>query len=637
MKRPRLVPEGPAAVRTVGTATVATRDRVMAAVNEPLGGWGRLPELALAAAVGLCLIAAGDAVSWRGERWGVVLFWAGLALLLTLFAARVLGRGAARGERLGLILVLGLACYLVKVFHSPLHVTDVDELSHWRTIDDILRTGHLFHENPLLTVSPFYPGLETTVAAVSRVSGLGIFPSALIVVGCGKLLLLLSLFLFFERLGGSARAASIACLIYTANPNFVFFDSMFSYESLALPLAAMLLYLAALVSRGELRLRPPLLLLFAGGAFAVAATHHMTSYLFLAVLTLWCLVAAFRSAGSDRWGEAKRLGVVTLVALTAVLAWTDLVSGLAIEYLQPVLGNAVLGLVKLALREQSARQLFKTSSGYTPAAWERYAGIASIALVLLSLPPGLLYVWRRCRRHAGVLTLAIAVLLYPATLALRLTSVGAETSNRASEFLFVAIGLVAALGLTGFEPRAVAWRRLRVLLLAPAAAVLFAGGLIIGTAPWARLPGPYLVGADDRSIDAEGIAAADWMRSTLGPGNRIASDRYGTLLMGSIGEQRAVTGLIDRIPTGLVTLFTSTEFSSDELQTLARGKIDYVEVDRRLSQSLPRGNYFDSDVPHTAPLDPAALAKFDADPSISRLYDSGKIAVYDVSELRYGP
>ncbi|HZQ38001.1 MAG TPA: hypothetical protein VFD32_18885, partial [Dehalococcoidia bacterium] len=238
---------------------------------------------------------------------------------------------------------------------------------------------------------------------------------------------------------------------------------------------------------------------------------------------------------------------------------------------------------------------------------------------------------------AGVLTLALAALLYPATLSLRLTSVGAETSNRASEFLFVAIGLVAALGLTGFEPRAAAWRRLRLLLLVPAAAVLFAGGLIIGTAPWARLPGPYLVGADDRSIDAEGIAAANWMRTALGPGNRIASDRYGTLLMGSIGEQRSVTGLIDRIPTGLIALFRSTEFGSDELQTLARGKIDYVEVDRRLSRSLPRSNYFDGDVVHSTPLDPAALAKFDADPAISRLYDSGEIAVYDVSELRYGP
>ncbi|HZQ34454.1 MAG TPA: hypothetical protein VFD32_00875, partial [Dehalococcoidia bacterium] len=374
MKRARLVPEGPAVARTLNAPAAAAADRAVPVVSEPIGGWGRLPELTLVAAAGLLLIAAGDAVSWRGERWGAALFWCGLALLLTIFAVRLLGRGAARRERLGLVLVLALACYLVKVFHSPLHVTDVDELSHWRTIDDILRTGHLFHENPLLTVSPFYPGLETTVAAVNRLSGLGIFPSALIVIGCAKLLLLLALFLFFERLTGSARAASIACLVYTANPNFVFFDSMFSYESLALPLAALVLYLAALVSRGELRLRPATLALLAGASFAVAATHHMTSYLLIAVLAAWSAVAALRPAGSEGRGEAKRLSLLTLAALVAVVSWTDLVSGLALRYLQPVLGNAVLGLVKLALREQSARQLFKTSSGYTPAAWERYVG-----------------------------------------------------------------------------------------------------------------------------------------------------------------------------------------------------------------------------------------------------------------------
>ncbi|HEY7294466.1 MAG TPA: hypothetical protein VH916_05455, partial [Dehalococcoidia bacterium] len=316
--------------------------------------------------------------------------------------------------------------------------------------------------------------------------------------------------------------------------------------------------------------------------------------------------------------------------------WTNLVARLALSYLQPVLGNAVLGLVRLALREQSARQLFHTRSGYVQARWEQWVAFASIGLTLLSLPLGLLYLWRRYRRRTSMLALALAVFVYPLTLALRLTAVGAETSNRASEFVFVAIGLVAAVGLV--EQRFRGWLGRPIWLLLPlAAAVLFAGGLIVGTAPWSRLPGPYLVGADDRSIDPEGIAAADWMRTTNGPDNRVAADRYGTLLLGSFGEQRVVTGLLDRIPGEMIDLFTSPTMGPHQLQTVARGQIRYLEFDQRITQELPRGVYFDDDPPRTEPISQAAVAKFDNNSGVSRLYDSGNIVLYDIGGLRDWP
>ncbi|HLZ70231.1 MAG TPA: hypothetical protein VKV26_10035 [Dehalococcoidia bacterium] len=639
MRRPRLVPEGPAAGEALAATAALTpaRARPALAVGEPHDAWGRLPELSLVAACGLLLVAAGDTAAWRGERFGAALFWAGLVGLLLPFSARLLAYGPSRRERLGLVLVLGLGLYLVKVFHSPLHFTDIDELSHYRTINDILRSNHLFHENPLLTVSPFYPGLEIAVSAVARISGLGLYPSAVVVVSCGKLLLLLSLFLFFERVGGSSRVAGIACLIYTLNPNFVFFDSNFSYESLALPLAALTLYLAALVASGQLRLRAPAILGIFGLAWATAATHHMTSYILLLFLALWTLLAVLGPEPDAGRAEAKRVGLVTLLVLVAIAIWTDLISGLAIAYLKPVLGNAALGLVRLALREQSARQLFHTGSGYVAAAWERDVAVAAVALTLLSLPFGLWQVWRRYRARALVVALALVVCIYPLTLGLRLTSVGAETSNRAAEFLFVAIGFVAAPGPAAHRLRGRLGTLMRVSVLAPCATVMFVGGLIIGSAPWARLPGPYIVGADDRSIDSEGIAAAEWTLGALGPDNRITSDRYGTLLLGSIGEQRSVTGLIDRIPTGLIALFTSPTIGLDELNTIEHGDIWYIEIDRRISMSLPRTTYFDSDPPRSSPVNPAALAKYDNLDGVSRLYDSGNIILYDINGLRYGP
>lgn len=639
MRWPRLVPEGPEAGRTAPPRVAIpprTRERVLAAVGEPNASWGRLPELSLLAALGLLIVAAGDAAAWHGARWGTVLFWGGLAVLVAPCAARLLAAAPSRRERIGLVVVLGAGLYLIKIFHSPLYFTDVDELGHWRTASDILRFDHLFHENPLLTVSPYYPGLETVTTGLARVTGLSVYPAGLLVVGCAKFVLVVALFLLAERLSGSSRLAGIACLVYCANPNFVFFDSNFSYESLALPLAVLTLLLAApiVAEEGSPRLGDALVL----GVLicAVTVTHHMTSYALLTFLALWAAVSVFRPAPGRGRSTAKRLGVLALFTLCVVAVWTDLVASLAISYLQPVLSSAVLSFLRLVFRDEGGRELFRTGSGYVAAAWERWAAYLSIALVLLSLPPGIVAIWRRHRRRGALLALSIAVFAYPLSLALRLTTRGAETSNRASEFLFLAIGVVAAAGLVEHRfrrpPARLLWRCLPLCAVA-----LFTGGVIIGTPPWSRLPGPYLVGADDRSIDGEGIAAATWMRSTLGPGNRVAADRFGTLLVGSYGEQRAVTGLIDRIPTELIALFASPTLGTDQLQTIARGRIQYVEFDRRITQSLPRGIYFDDDAPRSSPIPAAAMAKFDNNAGVSRLYDSGNIVLYDTSGLDAGP
>ena len=48
---------------------------------------------------------------------------------------------------------------------------------------------------------------------------------------------MVALFLFLERAAGSARAAGIAIAVYACNPSFLYFDSQFGYESLALAIA----------------------------------------------------------------------------------------------------------------------------------------------------------------------------------------------------------------------------------------------------------------------------------------------------------------------------------------------------------------------------------------------------------------
>src|SRR5262249_37803989 len=138
--------------------------------------------------------------------------------------------------------IASLCLFMVKVIVSPLSFTDFDAFLHWKTAEDITSSGHLFNTNPLLPASPFYPGLEIVTNALSTLSGLSIFHAEIIMVAIARLSMVLSLFITCELLTKSARTAGIAMMIYISNSQFVFFDAMFSYETLALPLATVLLF-----------------------------------------------------------------------------------------------------------------------------------------------------------------------------------------------------------------------------------------------------------------------------------------------------------------------------------------------------------------------------------------------------------
>src|SRR5204862_1717261 len=113
---------------------------------------------------------------------------------------RLLSPTSSRLERICLLCILGMCFYLVQFMISPLYFASFDGSLHWHTADDILRTRHLFSENTMLPVSPYYPGLEIVTNAISTITGLSTFCACVIVISAYILLILLSLFLLFLSL-----------------------------------------------------------------------------------------------------------------------------------------------------------------------------------------------------------------------------------------------------------------------------------------------------------------------------------------------------------------------------------------------------------------------------------------------------
>lgn len=201
--------------------------------------WGWLPGLSFVSALGLPLTACADTAARGGAAWAEPHFWFALLVLFAPTAMRLAAVQTTRRERIRLVALLGLGLYLVKVLNSPTAFTLHDELGHWRATDDIMQTGHLFRANPLDRIYPLYPGVEIVTTALTHLGGWTLFGAGVIVLAVARMVLVTTIFLFFETVSKLARVAGTAALLYMTNPNFVFFDAQYAYELLALPLAAL--------------------------------------------------------------------------------------------------------------------------------------------------------------------------------------------------------------------------------------------------------------------------------------------------------------------------------------------------------------------------------------------------------------
>jgi hypothetical protein len=632
--------------------------------------WGLLPEIAATQCCALLFMAAVNTGGRFSFEPSEGLFWVGLALIFVPALLRMMLPDLSRRERIALVVVTGLSLYMVKILHSPASFTLHDELLHWKTVDAIMLTDRMFAENPLLPVSPSYPGLHLTTVALAEILGLSITTAGMLMLAIVRVVFGVALFGLMEHASSSQRVAGIGALIYMCNSNYIFFMAQFAYESLALPLALLMLLLVC--RRGPLnhlaRLVTNVSVIIL--VFSIIATHHLTSYMTIgflagtvAIVAVWPTVERLLRPLVDGFAQTplyrhvvrrfiqpddspKRYGrlqmrqaffwTLMLVATTSLI-WLLYVATATLGYLVPVFSSAFEELLSIIRQENESRQLFASEGGNVRPLLERLTAVASVLLAVLAYPFGIVEIWRRHRDRTIALLLGLAATSYFVTLTFRFTEKGWELSNRSSEFLFVGIGFVTGLAIDGWL-RSRTRRRLWIALFGFLGGVMFLGGLIAGWAYWARVPGPYMVGADTRSIDAEGLLAAGWTKQYLPRDSRIVADRINGLLMGSYGRLYVIRSGTDNIQ--IAPILFSNQLGDWERELMRITRAQYVVVDYRLTTELPElGVFVEVGEPggmnHDQPLSRAAVEKFDLLPGVSRIYDAGNIILYDIESLTY--
>lgn len=588
--------------------------------------------------LGLCGEGIAMAVAPQHPVVGQVLFFVAIvvpfAIFLTVLMVPRLG-----SLREITIAILGLYPTVVYRMSSPLVLASYDEHQHAQSLMNLLHGSGLFSPNPVLRVSPYYPGLELFTGVGIRLTGLPVVLAMSLVVLLCRLLLVLIIYHSALLVSPSRRGASLVVAFYAVSSEFYSFNSAFAYQTLALTLGLGGIFLLRRAQLAEYAVARRLFFIASLVLIATVVTHHATSWVVLAFLIAWAAVS--------RKGERKLLARAAVVMGAAVAISSAALATRLAAYFVPIF-SSLLQTTKLFLTGKSSHQIFGASGGTAPIAeWERVVLVVyEVSCTLAALACAWIMLSRAFRNRDRMLGLLGALnLAFPLTAAAHFNPSVGEIGSRAATFLLLPLALSLSL-IIQRHPRVTRrpagprnpFRPAVLIVLIGGTAITYLGGTLLGSNPdWSRLPGPYLVSADFRTQDPETLAAVDWAAAHLPPGSTVAADRVPAVLLGSQAQLWPVTHPQQGLEPA--QLYFSPTWGSKETALVKDLHIDYLYVDTRLADSLPMlGFYFSQgETPKPTRITVADVAKFAHVPGLKAVYHHGPVTIYDTSGLGVVP
>jgi hypothetical protein len=599
----------------------------------------RLGSVLAIVGAGLLLVGLSDALGRTGPQSPVVpLFLAGLTCIVAPCAWRLTGAAAGRSERLWVSVVLGLALQASYLFRSPLIFDNFDELAHGATLTRLLDSRVLFQDNPILPVSPYFPGIEFSTIAARWLTGLPLLLDQMVVLVLARIVLVLCVFLIVERACHSAAAGGIGVLVYAANPEFYSLGAQYGYQTLALTFAVAAVYLLFVTidtpepKRG--RLFALALICIAG----MVVSHHVTAWLTVGFLVVWAAALRFipdpSGLSATRKEQARIVGLAALAGVVLAGVWIAFLGKVLTGYIDPIVQEGAASAAQIVGQLHGNRQLFQNSAGGGTPDWEEaliFAAPVFFCFTILFSLYGV--VWKKSVRGGRLRYVpALIAAAYPLAMLTNVSSAAKDVGSRTTTFIF--FGMAVVIG-GSLARRLLTRRRLieRVATIA-IAVVCFLGSTLYGGGPLPILVnGPYIVGAHERSLGSPSLALANWVSTHLPEGSRVAVDRDNAGLLNDFGQVDPISplnGSDDPAP-----LFFDPQLTPSDIALIRKENVRYIVTDTRLTEGLPLfGAYIaPGETGRPTPLTAAELHKFNSIPGVYRIYDNGVIQVYDLSRL----
>lgn len=618
-----------------------------------------------------------------------VWFWVGMFLLGFPIVGMIARRATSRPMRTALLALYGLISYAPKLLRNPASPIYHDEFAHWRATYEILSTGKLFQPNPIISVIARYPGLHATTASLVHATGLTIWQAAILLLILFRITLVLGIATLAQSLGLSARTASIVAVLYSLNSSFLYFDTQYAYESMALTLIVwtLIAYVRTIRSqkgRGRIAWAVLTVVLSAG----TVVTHHLSTFtlvLIMALLSLavslpwlakadtakrgmsssgslgawpegWARQSGPQNAGrgdgaQEGWaGTAATAWSLTLVVALMAGAWWRFVAPTTWSYLSPFIGEGLSELMQAASGSGGARQLFGASLSPW---WEQKSAYLVPVFALGVTAGGLLLIVARIRdgrlprgRRRALLVgfAALGLVYFPSTIFILVPS-GAEGARRSWAFTWIGLCMLAGPAVVWLldwaRRRVQAWLRVSLYSgLLAALAIALIGGTAAGVDASYRFPGPFLYGSDARSVSPELLAVSQWFSERFGTGNNLVTDRYTGLIFGSVGLQNPASPSIGFPVWNLYLAKPGGKIKPASLVfDLANSNYAYLIVDGHMAYDLPEtGMYFTPGEPTLMdhpqagrPIFYGRLGKFNTLRWMVKVFQSDNYSVYRIN------
>ena len=559
---------------------------------------------------------------------------------------------------------------LPKLFRTPSGPLYFDELAHWRQADDLAITGVVGAQNTMVKAIPDFPGLHDLTASLTQATGLSTWSVAVAVVIACHVLGLLGVFTLVTTVlrrvqtlspDRALRIAGIAAVIYATNSSWMFFDTQFAYETLAVPLViwAFVFSFAASQVRGARRVGA----LSGAAALALAAgiTHHASAIILVGGLFVLVLITAVRSRSR---AVLPVLGAAVLCSV-GVGVWLSRSWSLLVGYLGPNFTGAWAQLTGLfghpavtAATSGSRSTHHGLFAGSTLPAYEIACSLATplllCAVVGTAVARTLRARFTKTPKPADTLglwsttesaLLSVMAAAYFLSLPLLVTGAGNEVARRSWAYTWIGVGFVVAVFAdTWLERRRVGTRRAqrgasvskRAVVLLGLLSVITVGNVAGGQDEAYRMPGPYAVGSDTRGVDAELLGVASWMRSAVPAHSWVTTDRFTSAVLSSYGRQNSVTPWA-HMP--LWNLVTTEKLPDDVLQGLRSAQVVYAIVDDRMATSQSQsGFWYDKNEPahvDNQPTPVPALRRLDCLPWSVPVFASEHYTIYRLDMSKY--
>ncbi|MEU8658823.1 hypothetical protein [Actinoplanes philippinensis] len=596
-------------------------------------GWA--PWVLAISSFGVVLVALAYAGGRHETGWAMAAYWTGQVIVFSPVVFRLLSRLAGVAE--SFVLVMGLAAnqYMLKWMYSPDQFRFPDELQHWLATTLITESGDLFRQNNALPPAVHFPGLAEMGAGVSLLTGLPVTAAGVIVAGFAHLIFVGLLFAAVLRASNSPAMAGVACVTYATAMHYLFFNSMFLYATAALPYFMLTVWAHRRWRTGG---GPTFLAMAAVGIAMTTVSHHVTAFALVATL----LLLAVTELALDRPRPWATL-IPAAVALAVVCAWIGLVARDVIGYLEGPVQRLAASLSQMF----GGAAAPAGASEPVPLTQLAVQGLGLLGLLVLFLAVARDMILRKDRDTWRWAALVGGAVFFAGNGARFLGSGGPEIAGRLSTFTYVPMSIIAAIAIVhavriipdkdehgrrwlSVPPPGVAittGRRLtnQVYVGTTLITLLMVGARTGGWPPVsALLPGPYMPAAYERSVDAYGVDSAHWQSENLPPHTRVGGDITAVALSSTYGRTDPVREV--------GPLYWADWWSDTEEETARQLAIDYLVVDRRLSESVPVDNAYFQDDPMAGriirPLSEAQLGKFDLIPEMSRVYDNGVVRIY---------